>query len=602
MMSSPLFLILLSFFYGFLCPLSAFERYHFDEIALFPRQPPGHPPIFRPGPVPLPRPAFSVLTIQTELPVGDSMEIVIQPLFGRILSFHVPAYEGKVYWQTPPLAPGEYQIFYSLPPGIIPLSPDSITLGAGEERMLQPILRRQPLQPSVQINANTTKAAFKLRFTKTGQVWQGQGSDFRFSDLLPGNYELEFASQGESSLIAPQTMRFYLNPNESKVIKATYQQASSLALRKERPPLSPKKTSPPPSSSASKNAKLIVTMNLTAGGFTLRKMNQDQESVLVGHYSGKNQQPSDLTGGTYLVIFDELPTYQAPVPIEVTLAAGAGSAVQADYTPIQESIQVEQGPLILGNEESSSASNVTTVKAFSISPYPITNAQYASWLNQALQKQTIFYIAEADNRGQVVDLAGHLLCKTFDSDPYSQIAVKGNSGIGYRFEVLPGKELYPVINVTWQGAKAYCQDHQGRLATEAEWERAAGMDVAKESSPLHKYRYGFSQDSIDASWANYKDNIKPQTNFRVLTTPVGFYNGVNWLPLTAEHPTQMRTHLATSPYGAYDMSGNVWEWIADDAEPSTDSHEQKIAKGGCYASLAEDVRVDARIVLPASRG
>lgn len=65
------------------------------------------------------------------------------------------------------------------------------------------------------------------------------------------------------------------------------------------------------------------------------------------------------------------------------------------------------------------------------------------------------------------------------------------------------------------------------------------------------------------------------------------------------------TNDAHSPYGAYDMSGNVWEWVADwnttdiNTIPSTNPHRpengtMRVAKGGCYDSLAEGVRVAER--------
>lgn len=114
---------------------------------------------------------------------------------------------------------------------------------------------------------------------------------------------------------------------------------------------------------------------------------------------------------------------------------------------------------------------------------------------------------------------------------------------------IPGNENFPVVGISWFEAVAYCcwlSKKSGeiyRLPTEAEWEKAArGTDQ-------RRFAWG---DEIDGHYANYEHSGDP---FEPGITPVDFYNGTKRMGFS--------TQKNVSPFGAFEMSGNVWEWCYD---------------------------------------
>lgn len=91
--------------------------------------------------------------------------------------------------------------------------------------------------------------------------------------------------------------------------------------------------------------------------------------------------------------------------------------------------------------------------------------------------------------------------------------------------------MHPVVNVTWMQAVEYCDWQGKRLPTEAEWEKAARGTDAR--------RFPWGNNAIDDCTHAYTSACAG-TRF-----PVG------------------QLALGASPYGALDMAGNVWEWVAD---------------------------------------
>ncbi|MDE2747533.1 MAG: formylglycine-generating enzyme family protein [Chloroflexota bacterium] len=117
---------------------------------------------------------------------------------------------------------------------------------------------------------------------------------------------------------------------------------------------------------------------------------------------------------------------------------------------------------------------------------------------------------------------------------------------GSTYTIGTGLSQHPVYGVTWYGAREYCEAVGRRLPTEAEWERAARAD-----------------DGRIYPWGNAWDNALAKTN-RPLDAPPGSLQ-VGSIPLGA------------SFYGAYDMAGNVAEWVSD---YYSERHYEERARGG----------------------
>lgn len=159
--------------------------------------------------------------------------------------------------------------------------------------------------------------------------------------------------------------------------------------------------------------------------------------------------------------------------------------------------------------------------------------------------------------------------------------VKARTYVPYAVD--PQYQNYPALLYESEVAAAYCQWAGRRLPTEAEWEKAArGVDG-------RLYVWGNAELSCELTGYNTCRYLSP--------TP---------------RPVGVGTHavsdyaVGASVYGALNMAGNVWEWVADWYSPTyyarspaenptgPASGEYRVRRGGGNESVEQDMRVTAR--------
>lgn len=127
-----------------------------------------------------------------------------------------------------------------------------------------------------------------------------------------------------------------------------------------------------------------------------------------------------------------------------------------------------------------------------------------------------------------------------------------------------GKSDHPVVLVSFEDAEQFCkwrsqkEGKEYRLPSEEEWEKAAR-----------------GTDGRDYPWGNEfdKDNCNVKESLLGETTEVNRYSN------------------GTSPFGCYDMSGNVWEWTSTWSDTS---HMVKVLRGGSWNNDRDIVRCTYR--------
>ncbi|HEX7314718.1 MAG TPA: SUMF1/EgtB/PvdO family nonheme iron enzyme [Pyrinomonadaceae bacterium] len=141
-----------------------------------------------------------------------------------------------------------------------------------------------------------------------------------------------------------------------------------------------------------------------------------------------------------------------------------------------------------------------------------------------------------------------------------------------------GAATEPVTNVSWQDAADYCRWLTGKIGAEARLPSEAEWEFAARGKNSFKYPWGNEWD------AHAVDSVETGGRVRAVKSFPG----------------------GKSPFGAYDMTGNVWEWVSDEALDQegnlkqVDGMTRRIIKGGSANEKQKYLTASARYEVPAN--
>jgi len=238
--------------------------------------------------------------------------------------------------------------------------------------------------------------------------------------------------------------------------------------------------------------------------------------------------------------------------------------------------QIPAGEFYYGQHE-----EVETTAAYEIMVTDVTVSQYAGFLNAA----------QADGFVKIVndEIVGYYPGDVFRAVKHEE-EIKASDWLfiplndssqrvkfdGSTFSAQSGYENHPMTMVSWFGAWGYCQYYDYRLPTEMEWEKAArGIDT-------RPFPWGEEIVRENANYYASRDPFEDMSSFGSRTSPVGFYNGKKY--------GDYQTLDSASPYGLYDMAGNVWQWTGNVYE----GMHLRFLRGGSKNTYDMDLRIWVR--------
>ena len=318
--------------------------------------------------------------------------------------------------------------------------------------------------------------------------------------------------------------------------------------------------------------------------------------VLLASCTGTNPQPSESPAETSAqasaAIGTSTPVPSAPttvpaapttVPTATVTQTALPSPTPTTAAPITREkdgmrmVNVPAGPFTMGSasgEINERPVHTVTLSGFWIDQTEVTNAMFATFV-AATKYQT-----EAEKP-----------LWEYQFNLNTQQAGSGTAGSDWRHprgikSSVDGLGSHPVVHVSWNDSVAYCEWAGSRLPTEAEWEKASrgtdGRTYPWGETPPNGKLVNFADVNLNVDWADNSADDGQE-----FTAPVGSFKA------------------GASPYGVYDMAGNVWEWVADwygiyfqtansDNPTGPASGDGRVLRGGSWNNASDFIRTTNR--------
>lgn len=258
---------------------------------------------------------------------------------------------------------------------------------------------------------------------------------------------------------------------------------------------------------------------------------------------GKNSVPTDQSA------WDEKVQQSKPSTLDVEMIEiPAGKFIMGSNRVDKEGLQERYGfpePLYLNEHPE----REETLPSFKMDKYEVSNAQYKAFLLAAKGpdrgavppdwSQNGYGLAKSQMKAMKLETLRMIGAEHFKLDMDTREMDREsltNAMLAQQTVV----DNFPVTGVTWSDADKFCRWRGARLPTEKEWEKAARGENGNEFPWGNKWDPKLTNTGDDAEW---EEGI----------APIGAY------PKNA------------SPYGIFDLSGNVWEWTADWYDAITNS-------------------------------